>query len=262
MFYLVGIGLKPGHLAFEAAEALRHCANVFLETYTSAYSEGSVRGLEKAIGRQVHLLGRQQVEEGSQSLILSAKRNDIALCVFGNVFSATTHIQLLIEAKRLGVKFTVIPGISIFSFLGKTGLDEYRFGRTTTIVMPEKEKGYEPTSFFDVIEKNRANGLHTLCLLDIKTSCVRRKVQHNFMGIKDAIAVLEKIAKKKRSRVLGESVLLVISNAGAENEKIAAGSAGELKRAEFGVPASLVVCAKLNVKEKEALEELHGWKGK
>ncbi|MFH1696471.1 MAG: diphthine synthase, partial [Candidatus Diapherotrites archaeon] len=196
MLYLIGIGLKPAHLSREALDALKTCDNIFVESYTSSYSEGAVRELEQEIGKKVMELDRGQVEgANSGNIIASAKKNNIALCVFGNIFSATTHIQLMIDAKNAGVKCAALPGISIFSFLGKTGLDEYRFGRTATIVKPEK--GYAPDSFFAMIEKNRSAGLHTLCLLDIKTAREKRKIAHDFLAIPEAISILEKIAEGK-----------------------------------------------------------------
>eukprot|EP00465_Bigelowiella_longifila_P010900 CAMPEP_0185279704 /NCGR_PEP_ID=MMETSP1359-20130426/64178_1 /TAXON_ID=552665 /ORGANISM="Bigelowiella longifila, Strain CCMP242" /LENGTH=193 /DNA_ID=CAMNT_0027874653 /DNA_START=1 /DNA_END=582 /DNA_ORIENTATION=+ len=50
--------------------------------------------------------------------------------------------------------------------VGVCGLQLYNFGQTVTI--PEFEGNWRPTSFMDKIEVNRKNGLHTLCLLDIK----------------------------------------------------------------------------------------------
>lgn len=43
----------------------------------------------------------------------------------------------------------------------------YSFGETVSIVM--WTENWQPDSFYDKISANRQHGLHTLCLLDIKT---------------------------------------------------------------------------------------------
>ncbi|MFH1255913.1 MAG: diphthine synthase [Candidatus Diapherotrites archaeon] len=251
MLYLIGIGLKPKHLTLEALEAIRECDAVFLENYTSKYSEGAVKELEELIGKKVTLLGRQHVEEQSHEFLAMAERNRIAFLVHGNVFSATTHSQLAMDAKKNGVKMKFIPGISVFSYLGKTGLDEYRFGRTTTIVSPKEN--FAPESFYDAIEKNQAMGLHTLCLLDIDLE------ENRLMSAKEAIELLLAIERKRKKSIVKKSLLILVAGAGSEKEKIAAGRAEELLKCRANAfPQSLIVCGKLTAKEKEVLKEFYG----
>ncbi|MBI2529801.1 MAG: diphthine synthase, partial [Candidatus Diapherotrites archaeon] len=167
MLYIIGIGLKPEHITLEALRALEECEDIYLETYTSAFAEGDLKGLKKAVGgKKINLLDREQVEEEfAQNIMPNAKNEDVALLVFGAPLFATTHVQLLIDAKALKVKTRVVQGISVQNFLPETGLDAYKFGRIATIVAPEEN--YAPESFYEIIEGNFANGLHTLCLLDI-----------------------------------------------------------------------------------------------
>ncbi len=251
MLYIIGIGLKPKHLSLEALEVAKNCAAVFLETYTSKYSEGTIEELSKIIDRRIVQLKREQVEN-SELILSQANKENIALLVFGNPMTATTHIQLLIDAKKEGIKTEVIPCVSISDYLGKTGLSSYRFGRTATIVLPEEN--YAPESFYDQIAENKKNNLHSLCLLDIKED-------GRLMSVNEALAVLEKIEKKKGNNLIKESVLVVLCGAGNRNEIIKAGNFNEIKRSGYDVfPQSLIVCAKLNEKEKEALSFLYGLK--
>jgi diphthine synthase len=252
MLYIIGIGLKPSQISMEAAEKARNCAAVFLETYTSRYAEGSAKEIAGIIDRKVVPLKREQVEKPEQ-LIAQAVKENVALLVHGNPLTATTHIQLLIEAKKEGVKTTVIPGISIADYLGKTGLNSYRFGRITTIVTHSER--YEPESFYDMITANRENNLHTLCLLDIRED-------GTLMTVNEALAVLERIEKKRPENTVKDSVIIAICGAGSEKEVIKAGSFNEIRRSGYDAyPQSLVVCAGLSDKEKEALSVLYGWKG-
>ena len=250
MFYLVGLGLKPGHLTAEALEAVKRCRQVFLENYTSRYAEGARRDLEKLLGREVKELGRKEVEEGFGKILARARRSPTALLVFGNPLVATTHVQLLLDARRLGVDFRVIPGVSVTDFLAKTGLDAYKFGRVTTIVYPQEN--YAPESFYDAIEKNKSIGLHTLCLLDIQAEKGR------MMTIKEALHILQGIEQKRGKKLLFNGAKLVgLCGLGGENELIAAGRAARLLDFAFeGFPQSLIVCGELNEKEIEAMKVL------
>jgi len=250
MFYLIGIGLKPGHLTAEALEAVKKCKHVFLENYTSRYANGNRKDLEKRLGREVVEVDRGAVEEDFDKTLTRAKREHTALLVFGNPLTATTHIQLLLDAQRLGVECKVLPGVSVTDFLGKTGLDVYKFGRVTTIVFPQEN--YAPESFYDVIERNKSIGLHTLCLLDIQADKGR------LMTAKEAIQILLDIEKRRGKKVVGNGGKLVALCAlGGDQELIAAGRAERLLDfALEGLPQCLIVCGDLNDKEIEAMKAL------
>lgn len=253
MFYLIGIGLKPGHLSFEAKQAMGACEKVFLDSYTSAYAEGSVEELEKIVGKKIIALGRKEIEEGFGTLLKGAKNygENIALLVFGNALSATTHVQLLLDAKQAGIPSKVIAGISIFDFLASTGLDQYRFGRVCTIVAPREN--YAPESFYDTIESNFKNNLHTLCLLDIDAE------RDYKMAVSEALGILAKIEKKKGKSILEKAALVGLYGLGSEKQAVKAANFNVLQRSSFALfPQSLVIAASLTEKEKEALGELNG----
>ncbi|MCD6434588.1 MAG: diphthine synthase [Candidatus Diapherotrites archaeon] len=257
MFYLIGTGLKPKHISLEALEAIKKCDKVYMESYTSGFSESNIEELEKLIGKKIILLTRSEVEgQKAIKIIEDSKKKDIALLVIGNPLSATTHVQLLIEAKKQNAKTKVIAGISIFNFIGKTGLSEYRFGRVASIVFHSKV--YRPESFYDIIAENKKACMHTLCLLDI----IEMKNRIRMMNVKEAIEILEKIEAKRKTKVIKNSLLCAVSKAGSKKERIVFGRAAKLKRAKIESPACLIVCAELNEKEKEAIGVLHGYKGR
>ncbi len=253
MLYIVGIGLKPMHLTLEAKFALENCTEIYFEDYTSKYSEGTVDDLEKMLDRNFLRLERGELEEGFERQILDSREKDIALLVLGNPLSATTHTQLLLDAKKAGAEVKVIPGISIFSFLGFTGLQEYKFGRTVTIVAPKPN--YSPDSFFDSIIQNKKAGLHTLCLLDIDED-------GGMLSIKNALGILSDIAKKrKKPGALSKMVFVGVAGAGSDSQEIKAGAMKELESWEPApFPQSLVVCGSLSEKEGEFLREIRDMK--
>jgi len=253
MLYLIGLGLKPSQLTMEAKEAIGKCCRLFLEAYTSNYSEGTIAELKQIIGKDFIALERKGVEEGFGVIMCNARKlgEDIGLLVFGNPLSATTHVQLLLEAKGFGIPVKVIPGISIYDCLAETGLDQYRFGRTCTIVAPKPN--YEPESFYDIIEKNFENGLHSLCLLDIDTE------HGKMMGVGEALTILQRIEKKRKKGILQKATLMGLYAMGSGRQIVKAGTLKELSRSGYNVfPQSLIIAAPLNEKEEEALRELHG----
>jgi len=255
MFFLIGIGLKKENLTFEAQKKIKSCKKVFLDSYTSVYSGGKISDLEAEIGKKIIFLERNQLEENAAKFFAESKKENIALLVFGNPLTATTHLSLLADLKEKKISFEVIPGISISNFVSFTGLQEYKFGKTVSVVF--QRENYSPESFFDSIEKNKSIGLHTLCLFDLDAK------EKKFMKINQAIELLKKIEEKRNSKIISSSVLIGISRAGSDSMKIKAGSAEELKKFDFGSePHSLIVCGNLSEDEKEFLKVFSGWNEK
>jgi diphthine synthase len=252
MLFLIGIGLKPSQLTIEALETIKQCDQIFLETYTSQYSEGTINEIKNITGKNIHEFNRKEVEEHFESALLSANKNSIALLIHGNPLTATTHLQLLIDAKEKGIKYKVIPGISITNTIAETGLDEYKFGRTVTICF--HTENFEPETFYDQIKENQKIGLHSLCLLDIK----KDEKPERMMNCKQAIETLEKISKKRKQKIKFEYIALM--GMSSEKQKIIAGEKeiNESKEIEQVYPQSLIIPGKLNEKEQEALNKLYG----
>ena len=70
------------------------------------------------------------------------------------------------RAKELSIPVIPIHNASIMNAVGCCGLQLYNYGQTISIVF--FTDSWRPDSFYDKIKQNRAIGLHTLCLLDIK----------------------------------------------------------------------------------------------
>ena len=81
-------------------------------------------------------------------------------------FSATTHTDIIIRARDLGIQTHVVHNASIMNALGACGLQLYNFGQTVSI--PFWTDSWKPDSWLARIEENYDLGLHTLLLLDIK----------------------------------------------------------------------------------------------
>lgn len=250
MFRLIGLGLNPRQLTLEALHAIQASEKVYIENYTSKFAEGDLKKLEAIIQKPIHALQRKDVEDFSEQFLEEAKIHHIALLIFGNPLTATTHISLLEYCKQEKIIYEVIPGISIFNYRGICGLDEYRFGRTTTFVFPRE--GDEPLSPFDVILKNKEAGLHTHCLFDLHPD------QQRFMSVDEAIGFMKRAAK---ARDISTQDWIAVGLAGMGNPKqiVRAGKLDFLEKQIWNIfPQSMIVCGNLQEYERDALEKIAG----
>jgi len=234
MLYLIGIGLcNEKNLTLEAVEAVKNCDEVFLEGYTSVL-QCKKEDLEKIIGKKINSADRNLVE--SNALIQKAKEKNIALLIIGDVFSATTHITLFLEAKKQNVEVRVIHNASILTAIGITGLDLYKFGRTASV--PFHKTDYP----IEVLKQNQQLGLHTLFLLDLDPKNDR------FLTIAEACDYLTKKGISPETKALG------CARIGCPDYKIVYAELNKLRSIDFGKPPyCLIIPGKLHFVEEETL---------
>ncbi len=245
--YLIGTGLNDEKdITVRGLEAIRACDEVYLENYTSLIN-CSVADLEKYYGRKIMVVDRRFVEQ-TDRLVTPAKNRDIALLVIGDPFGATTHIDLMLRCKKEGVGFRVINNASILTAVGITGLQIYKFGKTTSIPYPEKS--FRPETSYEIIRQNKILGLHTLLLLDLKPE------QGRFMTVAEAIEILLDIESRKKQGVFTENAFCVgCARIGGEDFVVKAGTAAELRGCDFGkAPHCLIVPGELHFVEEDALK--------
>ncbi|MCF7798813.1 diphthine synthase [Candidatus Woesearchaeota archaeon] len=267
--YLIGLGLyDEKDITLRGLEIVKKCDIVYLEYYTSVLGVDKAK-LEALYGREVLVAPRDVIEKQAEELLIElAKDQDVALLVVGDVFGATTHADLLFRAKQAKVTTEVVFNASIMNAIGLTGLELYKFGKTTSIVFPDA--GWYPNTPYDVIKNNKAMGLHTLCLLDIKVAepCrddllraqpgkLIKPQPPRFMNISEALDVLMHLENTAGENVLLEDTLAIgIARLGHPDAKIVAGTIKQLKDVDFGAPLhSLIIPSKLQIVEEEVLEE-------
>ncbi|MEM7819891.1 MAG: diphthine synthase [Candidatus Aenigmatarchaeota archaeon] len=247
MLYLVGLGLcDERDLTIRAIDTIKNCDQVFCEFYTNKWL-GNINKLEKITKKKIKILERKEVE--SEFLINEAKEKNIALLVPGDPLAATTHIELILEAKKNKIKTEIIHSSSIYTAIAESGLQLYKFGRSTTLVYPEEK--FKPESPYDVIEKNKSIGLHTLVLLDIKYE------QNKYMTPNEGLEILLNLEYKKKKNVINENSKVVICcRIGDENQIIKYDKIKNLikNRNINKIPAVIIIPGELNFKEEEVLE--------
>jgi len=248
MLAVIGIGLGDERdITIKGLEYVKKADKVYLEDYTSL-SNTNAAELEKFYGKKIVLADRALVESDDNLILKDAIKKNVVFLVIGDVFSATTHADLYIRAKKQGIKVEVIHNTSILTAIGITGLQLYKFGKTTSIAYPEDN--YLPTSSYNAVKENYDRGLHTLCLLDIK------KDSQKFMTINEAIKLLEKMEEKENKKLINEKLFAVgCARLGYEDYLIKTGSIKELRKFDFGNPPHcLIIPGKLHFKEEEMLE--------
>lgn len=237
--YLIGIGLNNGKdITLKGLEIIKKCAAVYMENYTSKL-DCPVSSLEKIYNKKIILAGRNLVEKKAENTILrEAKEKNVAFLVIGDVFSATTHTDLFLRAKKSGIKVKIIHNASVLTAVGITGLELYKFGRVTSI--PFDNKNIKTP--VNVLKNNQKSGLHTLFLLDIDAE------KNKFMDVKEGIDYLLRNNVKNQLAV-------VCAQLGSDKPLIKTGKLNQLKNKKINkFPQCLIIPAKLHFMEEEVLD--------
>ena len=93
-FYLIGTGMNENSISADALKILNSCDKIYLENYTVNFPY-PIKELEKSLKIKITELNRAKVED--ESILKKAKTQNIALLVYGDALSATTHMQLTLE---------------------------------------------------------------------------------------------------------------------------------------------------------------------
>ncbi|KAK6200701.1 hypothetical protein LQW54_009582 [Pestalotiopsis sp. IQ-011] len=236
MLYLVGLGLgDETDITVKGLEVVKKAERVYLEAYTSILLVDQTV-LESYYGRSIVIADREMVESNSDEILRDAANVDVAFCVVGDPFGATTHTDLILRARELNIPVRTVPNASIMSGIGATGLQLYNFGQTVSMVF--FTDNWRPSSFYDRIRENRDVGLHTLVLLDIKVkeqsleNMARGRLIYEpprFMTVSQCAQQMLEIEEERKEGVYGpDSLAIGAARVGGVSEKFVAGTLQEL----------------------------------
>ena len=255
MLTFIGIGLyDEKDISVKGLEAIRRADRVYAEFYTSALMGTTIREMEALYGRKITVLDREDVEQRPEWLQYALTENVIFL-TGGDAMVSTTHVDLRMRAHELGIKTTIIHGSSILSAVpGLTGLQNYRFGKSTTIPHPYTHKDRTIISHtpYDTIRSNLDGGMHTLVFLDIDP-------EKGYMTINRGCELLMQVDSQQGKPDLEHRLTVGVARAGSPSPVVVALPMAELADYDFGSPLHiLVVPADLHFMEAEALVKLAG----
>jgi diphthine synthase len=209
--------------------------------------------MESQYGKRIQLLSREEVESDPVWLKY-ALDNDVAFLIGGDPMVSTTHLDLRMRAIKMGIKTDVIHSSSISTAIpGQCGLQNYRFGRSTTIPFPYLARGKRiiVESPFQVLKENLSRNLHTLFFLDIQNE---RK-----MTVNEGAKLLLEMAENAKESILERTIAVGIARAGAPDATVKADFLEKICDFDFGEPLQImIVPAKLHFMEAEALVLLAG----
>ncbi len=255
MLTFIGLGLyDEKDITVKGLDAVRRADLIFTEFYTSHLMGTTVEKMEEFYGKRITVLTREDVEQ-NPSWLSQAKEKNVVFLAGGDAMVATTHIDLRLRAADMGIDTAIIHAPSISSAVpGLCGLQNYRFGKSTTIPFPYTRRGKTIISEapYDTIKMNKRNDLHTLVFLDINR-------ERGFMQIREAVQILLEIEERRGEGVLMDALAVGVARAGSDSPSVHADYLGRLKDYDFGSPLhTLVVPASLHFIEAEALVKLCG----
>lgn len=245
----IGLGLyDEADISVKGLQELKACEKVFAEFYTTKLGKFDKSAFEQIIGKKIEILSREETENGDE-IINAAKQNHVAFLTGGDPMIATTHVDLRLRAITEGIPTNIIHSSSIATAVpGLLGLQNYKFGRTTTLAFPEKD--YFPTSPYTVIDNNKKIGLHTLVLLDIQAE------KDHYMTANQGFDLLLRMEEKQRKHLFNDDTLAcVVARAGSADPLVLANTIEILRQKEYGTPLhTIVIPGDLHFMEIEALE--------
>lgn len=189
------------------------------------------------------------MEGGSDDILEGATDRDIAFLVVGDPFGATTHTDLVLRARELGIGTQSVPNASILNAIGATGLQLYNFGQTVSMVFFTDT--WRPSSFYDRVKENVSIGLHTLILVDIKVKeqsyedmARGRKIYQppRYMTVAQCVQqMLDTEEERNEGVYAADSLAVGAARVGSSQQRFACGTLKELSQLDLGPPLHSVV---------------------
>jgi len=246
MLSFVGLGLYDERsITVRGRDALATADSAFAEWYTSRLAGTDVETLEATHGIDIEVRDRAGVEQDPEPILDAAEDGHAVFLTAGDTMISTTHVDLRLRAHDRGIETQVIHGTTAQTAASSlTGLQNYRFGKATTLPFEETHGGV-PDSVVETIGDNQRRDLHTLVYLDIDGEA------EQFMTGDTAAELL--------AGALDDQLGVVVGQAGSDDPTVRADRLTALAEESFGPPLHLlIVPGELHPIERDALEALAG----
>jgi diphthine synthase len=248
MLTFVGLGLYDERSVTVAGrDATRAADRVVAEFYTSKLAGATVADLEAYHDIDIEVRDRAGVEQSPDDVLDDAADRDVVFLTAGDTMISTTHVDLRLRAHERGIDTRVVHGTTAQTAASSlTGLQNYRFGKATTLPFERSTAGEGvPASVVETIEENRERGLHTLVFLDIDAA------NDDYMRGDHAAGLL--------ADAWTDTLGVVIARAGSPDPVVRADRLSTLAGESFGDPLHLlVVPGDCHHVERDALVALGG----
>ncbi|MFB6139789.1 MAG: diphthine synthase [Halosimplex sp.] len=246
MLTFVGLGLYDERsITVAGRDAVRSADRVVAEFYTSKLAGATVDDLESYHGVEIEVRDRAGVEQTPDDVLDDAQSDDVVFLTAGDTMISTTHTDLRLRAHERGIETRVVHGTTAQAAASSlTGLQNYRFGKATTLPFRRSHAGDDlPGSVLETIDDNRERGLHTLVFLDIDAA------NDEYMRADEAAARL--------GDARGDDLAVAVARAGSPDPVVRADRLSTLAEESFGDPLHLLVIpGDLHLMERDALAAL------
>lgn len=247
MLTFVGLGLYDERsVTIQGRESIQVADRVFAEFYTSRLAGTTVEELEAFHGIEIEVRDRQGIEDDPGEILNTAETAPVAFLVGGDPMISTTHVDLRLRATERGIATNIVHGTTAQTAASSlTGLQNYRFGKSTTLPFPSTFGGVVPDSVIETIDENRGRNLHTLVYLDID-------VEHGrYLSAGEAASALD--------ARFGDDLVVAVARAGSDDPTMVADRCSTIAGRDIGDPLHLlIVPAGLHDLESEALRIFGG----
>jgi diphthine synthase len=253
MLWFVGTGIDGYRgLSVAALDVLRKCTAVYIERFTSAVSEGDIKGLNSLLEVNIQPVQRWFVEDG-RDIIEAARTKNVALVTYGDPLIATTHCELRSRAARNSVKTAVLHSASgIASTIGECGLHVYKFGRMVTMM----SELHSAITVYNTVFQNLLTGNHTVILTEYSYNDESK--EPFFLNPSSVFNMLLDAERTHKHQIFSDDTFAVVaSRVGMQDQKIISGKVGSVRQLEFGIgPHSVIITGALHFTEIQALTSL------
>ena len=247
MLSFVGLGLYDERsITVRGRDVLSTADTAYVEWYTSHLAGTDLETLESTHGIDIEVRDRAGVEQNPEPILDAAEDGHAVFLTAGDTMISTTHVDLRLRALDRGIETRVIHGTTAQTAASSlTGLQNYRFGKATTLPFEETHGGV-PESVVETIQANRERGLHTLVYLDIDGENER------YLTGDTAAAML--------APELDAQTGVVVAQAGSDDPTVRAGALEQLATESFGAPLHMLILpGELHPLEEDALAGLAGF---
>ncbi len=248
MLTFIGLGLYDERsITLQGRDTLADADQAFAEFYTSFLAGTTIDDVESAHDIDITVRDRAGVEQNPEPILDAAESGHAAFLTAGDPMISTTHVDLRLRAIDRGIETRVVHGTTAQTAASSlTGLQNYRFGKATTLPFERSHGGDGvPASVLDTIEANAERDLHTLVYLDID------RANEAYMTGDHAARLLADAGLDR----LG----VVVAQAGSDDPTVVADSLADLTDQSFGDPLHMLVLpGDLHPLERDALQELAG----
>ena len=242
MLSFIGLGLYDERsITLRGRDALAEADSVFAEFYTSRLVGTTLDRLEAHHDTDIEVRDRAGVEQNPGPILDAAETGHAAFLTAGDTMISTTHVDLRMRAHERDIETRVVHGTTAQTAASSlTGLQNYRFGKATTLPFEETHGGV-PDSVLATIRENRTRDLHSLVYLDIHAD------EERFMT--------GDVAAELLTEPLENPLGVVIGRAGSDDPVVRADRLSTLGKESFGAPLHLLVIpATCHPLERESLQ--------